>query len=74
MRACSINLFFGRYRKTTASVECRALSLKLFAAGVLVPVIKNKILFCDLAKEQDGSSPVNKDRTLIGFTFLNETG
>jgi hypothetical protein len=63
-------LVFGSYTKSTAEVQCRALVLKLFATGVIVPVVSGKQLYCDLAKQQDGSPCVNNDHILNGFTFI----
>jgi hypothetical protein len=62
-------LVFGKFRKTEAQREVKALLLKLFACKAIVPALDGTRLYCKLAIDDSAIYKINEPNGLDGFIF-----
>jgi hypothetical protein len=64
------DIIFGPRCRSQSEPLCRALILRLFACGMLIPAIDQKRLYAKLAVDETGTPVVNDDTKFDGITLI----
>jgi hypothetical protein len=64
-------LVFDREAVSTTSNECKALILRLFAAGIFIPALDGRVLYCELAIDAAANPFLNSEVAFNGIALLD---